>query len=171
MLKIKIDNKKVKIHSIFIDYLISPTGDIFSLKRNRWLHPYKDSHGYFQVSLFKNKKRADKLVHHLVLEMYGEPRQKGQVARHLNGNKIDNRIGNLAWGTRKENVEDMRRHDQMPNHRGESNGRAKLTERKVKLIRRLRSKQKKSLWFLARKFDMSLYAIWAIVTRRTWRHI
>lgn len=161
----------LKKHAVFSDYLISNAGLIFSIKRNHWLNPYKDSHGYFQVSLYKDNKRTDKLIHHLVLEMYGEPRQEAQVTRHLNGNKTDNRIENLQWGTYLENVTDMRKHGQMPNHKGESNGQAKLTRKKVKTIRKLYADPKISLWSLARKFNMSLYAIWAIVTRRTWKHI
>lgn len=161
----------LKKHTVFSNYLISNAGLIYSVKRCLWLHPYKDSHGYYQVSLFKGNKRTDKLIHHLVLEMYGKPRQEGQVTRHLNGNKTDNRIENLAWGTYKENSDDMTKHGQVPNRKGELNGRAKLTEMEVKLIRWLRSQQKQSLWSLARKFDMSLYAIWAIVQRRTWKHI
>ena len=31
------------------------------------------------------------------------------VARHLNDEKTDNRLENVAWGTRKENAADMRR--------------------------------------------------------------
>ena len=171
MLRVKIGNKEVKIHPIFTEYMISPTGDIFSLKRIRWLCPYKDSHGYFQVSLFKDKKRTDKLVHHLVLEMYGQPRRKGQVTRHLNGNKTDNRIENLQWGTYQENSNDMGKHGRIPNRIGILNPRAKLTEKEVKTIRKLYIQPKVSLGFLARKFNMSLYAIWAIVRRRTWKHI
>lgn len=161
----------------FPNYAISKDGKVWSKPRKGsstsgiWLNPYKDSHGYFQVSLHKEGKRTDKLVHHLVLEVYGQPRRKGQIALHLNGNKIDNRNSNLLWGTYKENVEDARKHGQMPNHKGESNGRAKLTIKEVKIIRKLYLRPKISLWFLARKFNISLSAIWAIVTRRTWNHI
>lgn len=161
----------------FPNYTITKNGRVWSKPRQgsstfgMWLNPYKDSHGYFQVSLRKNGKRTDKLVHHLVLEGYGQPRRKRQVTRHLNGNKQDNRIENLAWGTYKENVKDMRKHGQMPNHQGESNGRAKLTEKKVLQIRALYCSPKHNLWDLAHRFNMSLYAIWAIVTRRTWKYI
>lgn len=161
----------LKKHTVFSDYLISNAGLVYSVKRCLWLHPYKDSHGYYQVSLFKDNKRTDKLIHHLVLEMYGKPRQEGQVTRHLNGNKTDNWIENLQWGTSKENSEDMIKHNTVPNRKGELNGRAKLTKKEVKIIRRLYHHPGISLWFLARKFNMSLYAIWAIVTRRTWKHI
>lgn len=161
----------------FPEYAITRTGRIWSFPRQgssslgRWLKPYKDSQGYFQVSLYEEGKRTNKLVHHLVLEVYGQPRKKGQIARHLNGNKIDNRNKNLVWGTHKENSDDMIKHNTVPNRKGESNGRAKLTIEEVKLIRKLYLQPKISLWFLARHFNMSLYAIWAVVTRKTWKHV
>ena len=168
---------KLKTISGFPNYSITRDGQVWSKPRQgsstlgKRMKPYKDSHGYFQVSLFKNKKRTDKLIHHLVLETYGEPRLRGQVTRHLNGDKTDNRIENLAWGTHQENSDDMIKHNSVPYRKGESNGRAKLTEKNVKTIRKLYLQPENSLWFLDRKFNIGLYAIWAIVTRRTWKHI
>ena len=159
----------------FPNYSITKDGRVWSEHRQgtkgSWLHPYKDSHGYFQVSLSENNKRTNKLVHHLVLETFGPSRQEKQIARHLNGIKTDNRIGNLCWGTFSENQQDSIRLGMFPNRKGESNGRAKLTKKKVLQIRVLYCSPKYSLWDLAHRFNMSLYAIWAIVTRRTWKHI
>lgn len=49
-------------------------------------------------------------VHTLVLTTFVEPRPDGADARHLDGNPLNNRLDNLAWGTRIENVADMARH-------------------------------------------------------------
>lgn len=168
---------RIKIISDFPNYAITRDGRVWSFPRRgsstsgKWLKPFKDSNGYFQVSLHEEGKRTEKLIHHLVLEAYKPPRKKSQITRHLNGNKIDNQDTNLKWGTYKENVEDARKHNQMPNHKGLSNGRAKLTIKEVKRIRKLYLKPEISLPILARKFHMSLYAIWAVVTRKTWKHI
>ena len=49
-------------------------------------------------------------VHAFVLRAFRGLRPAGMVARHLNGIKTDNRLGNLKWGTPGENRDDMFRH-------------------------------------------------------------
>jgi hypothetical protein len=71
------------------------------------------NNGYYNVVLNGvNGKRSAK-VHQLVLEAFVGPRPDGMITRHLNGVRDDNRVENLAWGTFKENSDDMRRHGTM----------------------------------------------------------
>lgn len=49
-------------------------------------------------------------VHHLVLEAFVGPRPHGMQCRHINGNSLDNRLKNLAWGTPSEDNYDRVRH-------------------------------------------------------------
>ncbi|MDE2095631.1 MAG: HNH endonuclease [Patescibacteria group bacterium] len=89
---------------------------------------------YRQVCLVDgsgNKKYS--LVHRLVLEAFIGPCPPGMECRHLNGNRSDNRLENLCWGTRIENVEDKRKHGTIL--RGEMNPNAKLTADTVIQIR------------------------------------
>jgi hypothetical protein len=51
-----------------------------------------------------------RFAHHLVLEAFVGPRPRGLECRHLNGNAKANYVGNLVWGTAKENAEDRMRH-------------------------------------------------------------
>lgn len=71
------------------------------------LKPRKVS-GHLKVMLSdSNFKRKDLLVHRLVLLTFvGEP-QEGQEACHRNDIGTDNRLDNLYWGTRSENVYDQ----------------------------------------------------------------
>lgn len=65
--------------------------------------------GYLYVVLF-GRSRVRATVHTLVLRAFvGLPRP-GLEARHLNGIRTDNRICNLAWGTRTENAADRLTH-------------------------------------------------------------
>jgi hypothetical protein len=63
---------------------------------------------YKFVRLSAKNKISNRKVHHLVLETFVGPRIHGQICRHLNGIKTDNRAANLAWGTHTENMLDMR---------------------------------------------------------------
>lgn len=66
----------------------------------------RNSRGYMNVGLHKNGTLKTGAVHVLVLQAFVGPRPDGQVCRHLNGNPIDNRLANLAWGTHSENQYD-----------------------------------------------------------------
>ena len=49
-------------------------------------------------------------LHRIILTTFRGPRQKNEQARHLNGNRFDNRLCNLRWGTRKQNTQDRIKH-------------------------------------------------------------
>ena len=62
------------------------------------------------INLFDGDKRATCTIHRLVLEAFVGPRPSGMECRHLDGNPANNRLDNLAWGTKFENDMDMFRH-------------------------------------------------------------
>lgn len=65
---------------------------------------------YWYVQLFVCSVQRKVGVHRLLLRTFrGEPAED-QQCRHLNGNGLDNRLDNLAWGTRLENAHDRDRH-------------------------------------------------------------
>lgn len=80
-------------------------------RKGKALKPSKVSkYGHLRVRLHINGAPAQKYVHQLVLLAFVGPLPVGQEVRHLNGVASDNRLENLAYGTRKENVDDSRRH-------------------------------------------------------------
>lgn len=74
-------------------------------KTGRLLKPALDGRGYLAIS---GKWGNPIKVHRIVLFTFlGRP-EPGQVARHLNGVKTDNRLENLCWGTHSENLQDRK---------------------------------------------------------------
>lgn len=49
-------------------------------------------------------------VSRLVLETFSGSCPIGKECRHLNGNSLDDRIENLSWGTRAEQISDQKAH-------------------------------------------------------------
>lgn len=66
--------------------------------------------GYLYVTLHRPGKQFHRKIHHLVCEAFNGPRPAGTLARHLDGNHLNNSPGNLAWGTASENNVDRVRH-------------------------------------------------------------
>lgn len=91
-----------KVISGFPNYVVSNSGEIFSLKRNKTLKPYKTSKGYLQVRLEGGKAFH---VHRLVAEAFiPNPDNLPQV-NHINEDKTDNRVENLEWCNQSQNMQ------------------------------------------------------------------
>ena len=73
----------------------------------------------------------------------------------------------LFLGTQEDNVRDMEKKKRARHPRGEKAGRAKLTEAKVRTIR----KSKKPVKELADKYGVTRGAIRFILLRVSWRHV
>lgn len=65
--------------------------------------------GYEAVSLSRREKKRG-YIHHLVLLAFVGPKPDGLVVRHINGDRLDNRLENLAYGTYSDNNQDTVRH-------------------------------------------------------------
>ena len=100
-------------------YEISSHGQIRSVDRTlpdgrryrgKMLSPYSLPSGYRKVNLARDGKRFPKYMHRLVLETFHGPCPEGMETRHLNGDRSDNRVENLKWGTPTENNLDIVAH-------------------------------------------------------------
>ena len=122
--------------SNFPDYTITCDGRVWSFKTNKWLRPQKNSRGYLQFTLSNDHLKKIYAAHRLVLETYIGPCPKGMECRHLNGNRQDNRLDNLKWGTHSENQQDAVRHGTHYTLRryGEQHPQAKTSNKNRRLI-------------------------------------
>lgn len=84
-------------------YQASNLGNIKSLKKGIVLKPKQNGTGYFQVQLFNSEKKPHmKYIHRLVLMTF-----KGASnldVDHINAIRSDNKLSNLEWVTKRENV-------------------------------------------------------------------
>jgi hypothetical protein len=79
-------------------YMMSVKGKILS--------PVLNTGGYPMASLARSDRLRKMPVHVAVLLAFVGARPDGLVTRHLNGNRQDNRLENLAYGTQSENIQD-----------------------------------------------------------------
>ena len=123
--------------------------------------------GYPFVKLQQNGKRTYYRIHKLLLETFVGKRPDGMQARHLDGNKLHNSIGNLKWGTCEENHADKILHG--VSNRGERHGNnTVLTENSVRKIRELIVSDNYTLKKIGEMFGVSVGAISRIKYGATW---
>lgn len=153
---------------------VSDCGKVFSRDRKQpailnTRKPYLGKVGYYVVT-FKGEhsRQAPRYVHRMVAESFLPPRDDNHEVRHLDGDRLNNRVANLTWGTRLENVADTRRHGRMI--MGEKSHLAKLTEQKVRMIRCLLAGGF-SAYSIAPLFGVETHAIAAIKSGKSWGHI
>lgn len=90
------------------------------------------------------------------------PEYPNRIVRHLDGNKTNNRLSNLKWGTMLENSSDAIKHGHV--QRGTQKWNAQLTERDIPFIRQ----SKLSNRDLGTQYHVNQATIYDVKKRRTW---
>lgn len=114
-----------------------------------------------------------KKVHRLVCEAFYGPAPEGATdVAHFDGCRTNNRVENLRWASRKENMQDAIQHGTTQRARGSQNSQAKLTEEDVRAIRAA-PKRRGILYELAERYGVSRNVVGNIRTKtsRHWSHI
>ena len=177
------------------DYWISNLGRFASQKKERLresraapriLKGSVVNTGYVMFTVFGEGKdrgpgkarRTSETAHRMVVRAFdGEaPTIDHTDVRHLNGQKQDNRLHNLAWGTRSENMRDVYDHrGGVPDAPERSEQQQKdayyMDERLIRVGLEFHAEKKLTKADLARLWNVSDVTVNGIVTGRTWDHI
>lgn len=152
-------------------YSVSDEGLIYSHITNKWLANPPGVNGYHHNVLTKNGHKFTLRIDHAVLLAFVGPKGEGQESLHSDDNKSNNTLGNLRWGTRVENMQDLIRNGRTEGiHAGSNNGMSKLDENKVREIRRLHS-ERVTISKLSLMFKVNYSTMYFVTSRRTWTHI
>ena len=104
-------------------------------------------------------------VHRLVLTAHVGPCPEGMECLHGDGDHTNNKLSNLRWGTRKENMADKKRHGTQTC--GESHHASRLTEAQVRAIR-LDYRPSRAV---AADYEVSFVTVLLIRKRKIWGHL
>lgn len=126
-------------------------------------------HGYLSVALSKNADVKSVGVHRLVAWAFIGP-QENLWVNHRNGIKSDNRVSNIEYLTPGENTKHAYRIGLQPSRAGEGNGHSRLTEHKVRLIRRWAGSgvPRKEI---VKRIGASQTTVRDIIVGASWKHI
>lgn len=99
-------------------YEVSNLGRVKTLRRygvpERIHKGHRNTHrahdGHIDICLRKDGRNFSTQAHRLVMLAFVGPRPDRADIRHLNGDPTDNRLVNLAYGSRSENLRDQVRH-------------------------------------------------------------
>lgn len=163
---ITVDGKNIKFFPDNHKYAVARDGTVYSNRTNRWYKLRIAKRGsrkqYCCVSLGSNNSWD---VHRLVMYTFVGPCPEGQEVRHLDGDPSNNNLSNLAYGTRKQNMQDAVRHG--TTCRGSRNPQAQLDEDRVLMIKTL-GKSGFQPKYIANAFHVSYEAVKQILNGSRW---
>ncbi len=160
-----------------MNYMISSNGRIKSVdKKTKDECLIKGTYtkgGYHQFNIkISDDKRKTFYVHRLVAELFlDKPKKSQEFVCHKNGKKADNKMKNLMWADRKQwsKLHDKLGTYQNLDRRGGYN--SKLTEAKVKAIKKSLKAGRKTKTSIAEKYSVSITQINRIASGENWGHV
>jgi len=134
----------------------------------KMIKPKLEKSGYLRLHLNFDGERKFFFVHTIVLNAFSGPRPPGFVARHLDGNRINNASHNLEWSTQKDNLQDRIKHG--THNKGERHPNAVLTNVDVLEMRRMKLMGVSNVK-IAECFLVTPTNVGYIVRNKSWTHV
>lgn len=137
--------------------------------REKILKQYAKPNGYMSIGIYLNKNIKTFYVHRLVaINFIDNPLIKGEV-NHKDGDKTNNKVCNLEWVTKSENIKHAMETGLLPV--GDQKANASLKNDQVVEIKKLLLLNKYTCRQIASKFNVSKDVIHFIKVGKSWRGI
>jgi len=133
------------------------------VREGRVLTPTGLRHVHVTLSLHGVKKQ--KTVHRIVLEAFVGAAPDGTEGCHWDGNPRNNKLDNLRWDSRANNIQDAIRHGTSTKKSGST-----LTPAAVRDIRASKALGVSNRE-IAEQHGTTREAVYAVVSGRTWKHV
>jgi hypothetical protein len=157
------------VHEFEGMYQVNEYGTVRNARTGRELKARKNTKGYYQVVLQKDKKSHWKLVHRLVAMAFVPGYVPGLTVDHLNNIKYDNRANNLKWVTLLANRQRATTDGLIV--KGSDRLNSKLSENIVCCMYILESEGKFSQQQIADFLGVSRPVVNRVLAGKTWKHV
>ena len=156
-------------YEVSVDGLVRRCQGFRCRRAHRVLVPFVRPNGYAQILLYQGGKRRRFGVHQLVALAFLGPKPSPQhEVAHLDGQRLNNHVSNLAWLLPIEN--DAHKDLHGTRLRGSQIHSAKLVEAQVVLIRQALAVGIRQC-VLAQTYGVSDSTVSLIARAKTWRHV
>ena len=168
--------KQIKVDNVYIPYVISSFGRIFSLyfgKSTNFnvkeLNTNSNGTNYVKISINYDNKHYNFWIHRLVGEAFLKRGKYDTEVNHKDGIGSNNYVWNLEWCTHKENVEHAELNGLTNHPKGEQNHSKHSELTIIKVCQAIENNR--SPKYIIKKYDISKNVFQSILHNRKWKHI